>query len=256
MADIVFIPNINTGDGRNTPYHYSVWSWSKWAEKQDNVKVVEWSSPIAPPEQMKITLQRYWVHDILKANKIEYDQVLLVDADTIVHPECPNFFKETKGKFSVVVNNGCYEWTTRSIDKWHESLFPDKDKIEVWKYFNGGFQITSKEHEDFYKFVKSYYEKNHAKILELSTHIKAGTDQTIINFLAREYGLDINYLPECFNLQDLYRKGTLHFEGAWIPDELIFLKAGWVYHFNAIPNNPRHVSYWMERTYKELYADV
>jgi lipopolysaccharide biosynthesis glycosyltransferase len=256
MANIVFIPNIETGDGRNTPYHYSVKSWSKWSEQYKDIKVVEWTAPIVPVEQMKITLQRYWVHDILKANNIEYDQVLLIDADTIVHPNCPNFFEETEGKFSVVLNNGCYEWTTRSIKNWKESLFPNKDSIEVWKYFNGGFQITSKEHEDFYSYVKEYYQKNHSNILELSSHIKAGTDQTIINFLARDFGVDIKYLPECYNLQDLYRKGTLHLEGDWRPDELIFLNAGWVYHFNAIPKNPRHVSYWMERTFKELYTDV
>ena len=29
---------------------------------------------------------------LLKENNIEYDQVLIVDADTIVHPDCPNFF--------------------------------------------------------------------------------------------------------------------------------------------------------------------
>ena len=91
MANIVFIPNINAGDGRNTPYHYSVWSWSKWAEKFDNIKVVEWTNPMVPVTQMKVTLQRYWVHDILQSSNIEYDQVLVVDADTIVHPDCPNF---------------------------------------------------------------------------------------------------------------------------------------------------------------------
>ena len=41
---------------------------------------------------------------------------------------------------------------------------------------------------------------------------------------------------------------------SWFPDEVRFLEAGWVYHFNAIPKNDRHVSYWMERTYKELYT--
>jgi hypothetical protein len=42
----------------------------------------------------------------------------------------------------------------------------------------------------------------------------------------------------------------------WWTDELHFLDAGWIYHYNAIPRNPmeRHVNYWMERTYKELYV--
>jgi hypothetical protein len=37
-------------------------------------------------------------------------------------------------------------------------------------------------------------------------------------------------------------------------DELHFINCGWVYHFNAIPQNDRHVSYWMERSYKQLYS--
>ena len=254
MANIVFIPNIATGDNRNTPYHYSVKSWSKWSEQYDNVTVIEWTTPICTPEQMKITLQRYWVHDILEANDIKYDQVLVVDADTIIHPDCPNFFELTNGEFSVVLNNGCYEWTTRSIREWNQKLFPEHETVKPWKYFNGGFQITSQKHKEFYNFVKDFYSNNQTKILKLAEEIKAGTDQTIINFLTKEYGVKVKYLDECFNLQDLFRKNLLHLPNhSWFPDELLFLNAGWVYHFNAIPQNPRHVSYWMERTYKELY---
>ena len=256
MSNIVFIPNIATGDGRSTPYHYSVMSWKKWAEQFDDVEVVEWSEPICPPDQLKITLQRYWVHDILLVNNVEYDQVLIVDADTIVHPNCPNFFKETDNEFSVVLNNGCSEWVTRSIREWGSNLFPNEPKVKPWKYFNGGFQITSnsKEHILFYELVKNFYLENQQLVLDLSNKIKAGTDQTIINYLAQREGIKTKYLPECYNLQDLFRKNLLHIPGhSWWEDELIFTQAGWVYHFNAIPQNPRHVGYWMERTYKELY---
>ena len=75
MPNIVFIPNISTGDNRNSPYHYSVKSWKKWAEQFDDVEVIEWTEPLCPPDQMKITLQRYWVHDILDHNEVDYNQV-------------------------------------------------------------------------------------------------------------------------------------------------------------------------------------
>jgi len=251
--NIVFIPNVDLGDGRSSNYKYSINSWKVWGEK-NNIKVIEWKDPITDPSYMKITLQRYWVHDILEHNQIEYDQVLIVDADTIIHPDCPNFFHLTKGKFSVVVNNGCYEWVTRSINDWGKALFENQQRIDPWEYFNGGFQITSKEHIPFYNFVKDYYQKNISVIKELSEKIKAGTDQTIVNYLAKEFGIEINYLPEAFNLQDLFRKNLLHIPGhSWFKDELLFTQAGYIYHFNAIPQNPRHVSYWLERTFKELY---
>ena len=252
--NIVFIPHINLGDKRSTPYHYSIKSWKQWAQQYNDIEVIEWTEPIMDPKEFKITLQRYWVHDILKHNNIEYDQVLVVDADTIVHPKCPNFFKETHNNFGVVHNNGCYEWVTRSIGEWGKGMFPNEPKVKPWEYFNGGFQITNKKHIPFYNMVKDYYIHNITEINQLGEKIKAGTDQTIINYLTQQNNVDVTYMAEAYNLQDLFRKNLLHIPGhSWFPDTLRFLEAGYVYHFNAIPQNPRHVSYWMERTYNELY---
>ena len=36
--------------------------------------------------------------------------------------------------------------------------------------------------------------------------------------------------------------------------DMLFTKVGWVYHFNAIPQNDRDMRYWMKRTYEELYG--
>ena len=154
----------------------------------------------------------------------------------------------------MVVNNGCYEWVTRSIKNWGQSLFPDDIQLKPWEYFNGGFQITAKEQIPFYNFVKEFYQTNAFIVKTLAEKIKAGTDQTVVNYLAKKFGIEVNFLPEAYNLQDMFRKNLLHIPGhSWFEDELRFLDAGWVYHFNAIPKNPRHVDYWMERTYKELY---
>ena len=73
--------------------------------------------------------------------------------------------------------------------------------------------------------------------------------------LKRE-NISLKILPGCYNLQDLTRKNLLYIsEQCWWSDELHFLDAGWVYHFNAIPPNQlnRDASYWMKRTYEELY---
>lgn len=251
--NIVFIPNINLNNGRNNSYHYSIKSWNYWCDK-NNVKLIEWTDPIMDPNLFKVTLQRWWVHDILEHNNINYEQVLVVDADTIVHPNCPNFFNETNNKFSAVINNGCYEWTTRSINKWGDILFSDQPKVKCWKYINGGFIIGNKSIKHIFDDIKNFYLKNADEIKLLSESIKAGTDQTIVNFLLQKLQVDINYLPECYNLQDLFRKNLLHIPGhSWFSDELHFIQAGWIYHFNAIPQNQRNFSYWMERTYNKLF---
>jgi hypothetical protein len=253
MKNVVFIPNINLGNGRNTPYHYSIKSWKYWCDK-NNVELVEWTDPIIDVNKFKVTLQRYWVHDILQHNNIDYNQVLIVDADTIIHPDTPNFFNETNNKFGVVVNNGCYEWVTCSIRDWGSALFSTEPNIKTWNYFNGGFQITNKSHIPFYQEVQKYYWDNINVINEWNDRIKAGTDQTIINYLTQLHKIDVEYMSESYNLQDLFRKNLLHIPGhSWFSDELHFLDAGWIYHFNAIPQNPRNVAYWMERTYNHLY---
>ena len=88
MKNIVFVPNIDLGDDRNSSYSYSIKSWKYFCDKYD-CELLVWEDLLFPIEQMKITWQRYYLFDILDANKIEYDQILMVDADTIVHPDSP-----------------------------------------------------------------------------------------------------------------------------------------------------------------------
>ena len=202
--NIVFIPYIDMGDGRSGSYTYSIKSWEKFCERH-NAEIIVWQDLIVPVEEMKITWQRYYLFDMLENSGIDYDKVLMVDADTIVHPECPNFFDKVDG-YGVVRNNGSFEWTRRSMDGFSKLLFDSKLPFNVWDYFNCGFQIVNKNHKDFFEYVKTYYETNRLNIQSSIERIKAGTDQTLLNFLTRLQKIDLNYLPIEYNLQDLYSK--------------------------------------------------
>lgn len=255
MKNIVFIPNIKVGDGaRSTSYQYSINSWKHFCDKH-NCELLIWEDLLFPVEDMKITWQRYYLFDILEGNNIDYDQILMVDADTIVHPDCPNFFEETDHKYCGVMNDGCYEWVTRSIRDFNRELFPNSDSPNPWTYINGGFQIVNKKHKEFFSNMKDYYSKYKDSIQVAIDRIKAGTDQTIVNYMLKVNKVDVKILPPCYNLQDLFRKNLLHIPGhSWWPDTLEGMySAGWVYHFNAIPQNERHANYWIERVYRELY---
>ena len=257
MKNVVFIPNIDLGNGRSDSYSYSVKSWKRWCDK-NNCELLIWEDLLYPVDYMKITWQRYYLFDILKNNNIDYDQVLMVDADTIVHPDCPNFFEETEGKYCGVMNDGDYEWVLRSIKGFGDELF-DGMRIPVWNYINGGFQILNYNHESFFENMKEYYNDNSGLIIDTIAKLKTATDQTILNFMLVKNEIDVKILPDCYNLVDLFRKNLLYVDNrCWWSDELHFLDAGWVYHFNAIPQNPlnRTAGYWMERTYKELYYGV
>ena len=260
MKNIVFIPNIDLGNGRATPYHYSVKSWQTWCDKHD-VKLVEWTEPNMDHNNFPIIYQREWVFDILEHNDIDYNQVLIIDADTIVHPDCPNFFERTNHKYTAVVNNGCFEWVTRSINAWGHFMFPDMEKPKVWEYFNTGFIIANKEHKPFFKTIQEFYLENVERLFEIRNNEKydglpiPGVGQTCVNFLVKQHDIKMTYLPERFNLTDLFRKNMLHIPGHndWSKDELIYKDTGYIFHFNAIPKNERHAEYWMKRTYEEWY---
>ena len=256
MKNVVFIPNIDLGNGRNSSYNYSIQSWKKFCDRND-CELLVWEDLLYPVDVMKITWQRYYLFDILDSNNISYDQVLMVDADTIVHPECPNFFKLTENQYSGVMNDGDYEWVIRSINGFGDLLF-DGERLEPWRYINGGFQILNKNHKPFFTEMKNYYSKNKQKIQNSIEKLKTATDQTILNFMLNKNNIDVKILPDCYNLQDLVRKNLLYIhDGCWWDDNLDNLfKAGYVYHFNAIPQNPmnRDASYWMKRTYEELYT--
>ena len=142
------------------------------------------------------------------------------------------------------------------IKGWQYKIVDGK-RIKPWNYINGGFQIVNKNHKQFYQDIIKYYWENSDKIIETITKVRTATDQTIINFLLNENNIDVKILSDCYNLVDLFRKNLLYVDtGCWWSDELHFLEAGWIYHFNAIPPNPlnRDANYWIERTYKELYG--
>lgn len=255
-SNVVFLPTIDLGNNRNSSYKYSVDSWKNWCDK-NNCELLVWDELILPIEEMKITWQRYYLFDILNSNEINYNQILMVDADTIVHPDCPNFFELSDMKYCGVMNNGDYEWVNRSIKGFGELLFDNKT-IHPSTYINGGFQIVNKKHEKFFDKMKSYYEENSDNIKESIKVLETATDQTILNFMLKINNIDVKVLPDCFNLQDLARKNLLYIhESCFWGDVLDNLySSGWVYHFNGIPGNDmdRDASYWMKRVYEELYT--
>jgi hypothetical protein len=255
MKNIVFIPNIDLGNGRSNSYHYSIDSWRYWCNK-NNCELIVWEDLLYPVDYMKITWQRYYMFDILEANDIKYNQILMVDADTVVHPDCPNFFNETDGKYCGVKVDGCYEWVSRSIRGFGDALF-NGTRIKPWNYINGGFQIVNKSHRSFFETMKKYYSENSEKITITIDKLKCGTDQTIVNYMLDKENVDLKLLPSCYNLQDMFKKSLLHIPNySWWPDTLenLFM-SGWIYHFNSIPQNKfnRDANYWISRVYNELY---
>ena len=256
MSNIVFQVNIK-GHRSKPEFDYSTKSWAKWCEKNGFQHFVL-TEPIQDLEYMNANWHKFYVMEMLDNENIDYNQVCIVDADTIVHPDCPNFFEIVGDKFGVVQSDGCYEWVNRSISKYREHLFKDIH-IKTWEYFNSGLMVLHKKHRQFCDDIYNFYHKNRDSIIYAQKNFMVGTDQTPINYLTRKFDIELKWLPNAYNLHDPFRKSLLHIDPSnWWPDTLDNLfNSGWVYHFNAIPQNNmnRLQGYWLERTFGELYEN-
>ena len=148
------------GDGRYSShrrdaYKYSIGSWQKWCD-MNNSELFVLNDLVVEHQKMAICWQRYYLFDILDANDIKYDQILSVDADTIVHPDCPNFFEMTEGKMCGVHNEGSYDWIIRSIENYGKYFF-NGHIMDFTKYIDCGFVIVNETHRDFFTQFTDFY---------------------------------------------------------------------------------------------------
>ena len=255
MKNLVFMLDVDIkGDGRyassrRASYKYSIDSWKKWCEKND-CQLFVLNDLVLENDKMGICWQRYYMFDILDANEVEYDQVLMVDADTIVHPECPNFFEMTENKMCAVQFDGSWDWVLRGLENYSKYIF-DGFMMPWEQYFDAGFLIVNKNHKQFYQDIVSFYFTHQDNLVQLQNTFFNGTDQTPVNMLTHLHKIDLKLLPYEFNMNDMARKEILG-------DDLLFTKIGWIYQYNAIPNNKDNqlTNYFMKKTYNHLYGEL
>lgn len=245
-SNIVYITAVSNGD-LPEEYQYSIQSWKHWCDVHGHELFVL-DQPVVPMNQMHIIWQRYFMFDIFDANDIEFNQVLLVDADTIVHPECPNFFEETDNKYCLVHDDGSYDWILRGMEHYINSgVFSKSEWFPFWQYGNSGFQIVNNTHRSFFTEMRNLYETNQYDIRIIQDQFGIGTDQTPLNFMLRRHRVDVKLLPYKYNMLCMPKK-EIFTEG------LDFIDYGWVYHFNGLPNKKQTVPYFMKKTFERLYT--
>tara|TARA_R110002020_G_scaffold237576_1_gene449947 strand:- start:1682 stop:2563 length:882 start_codon:yes stop_codon:yes gene_type:complete len=235
--------------GGVSPYKYSIESWRRWAEK-NNSEVIVMEDLLCPTEQMGIAWQRHYVMDMLENEGIEYDQICMVDADTIIHPDTPNFFEMTEHKYAGVVQEGSMDWCGRSLEHFSRFVF-DGFKMPYENYINSGFQIFNKSHKKFQKEFLDFHDEKKEMIRWVQENYGVGSEQTPINLFLHKKNVDFKFLPYEFNMCDLNNKEILD-------EELTFTKIGWIYQYSQIPDNwdNRKTLYWMKKTYEHFYGEL
>ena len=234
-----------TGEATKKEYQYSIDSWKKFCDKNE-CELIIMEEPVLPVQDMHIIWQRYYLFDMLDANEMDYDQILLVDADTIVHPIAPNIFDFTENKYCLVHDDGSYDWILRSIEHYQNAIFTT-ESFSFWEYGNSGFQIVNHNHRAFFQSMKDFYFENKEMIQSIQKTYGIGTDQTPLNFMLKRHNVERKLLPYEFNMSCMLKKEILG-------EDMLHTKLGWVSHYNGLPEKEKSVPYWMEKTYKYLYG--
>jgi len=249
MKNIIFLINIHNPlkPNRTSGYDLSIKSWKNWADK-NRCEVFTLTEPVVDLSEMSPIIMRHYIFELLDESQIDYDQICMVDADTIVHPDCPNFFELTDRKFCAVHNDGDYDWVIRSLENYQHEFKNRKITPEmVWSYFNTGFMVTNKNYKFLHERVIEFYWENRETIQRLQKDYGVGTDQPLINMIINNSDdVDRKILPYKFNMQDLARKNVLD-------DRMLFTQIPGVYHFNAVEGGPDVVNQWLNKTYNWLW---
>lgn len=245
MNNIVFIIDIKKDGKTKKEYQYSIDSWKYFCDKY-NHQLFTMEEPVLDTDYMGVIWQRYYLFDILEHNNIDYDQILIVDADTIIHPDAPDIFELTDHNYTLVHDDGDFDWILRSMENYKEHLFQEEPIFDWFSYYNSGFQIVNKKHKPFFETMRTFYEKNSETIRWCQKNYGVGTDQTPLNYLLRREKVEITQLDYRFNMVCMLAKEILD-------DRMDFTNIGYVMHFNGLPDKDKTVPYWMEKTYKYLY---
>ena len=172
MKNIIFLIAVRNKDfeekyGGFGWFDYAVKSWTYWCER-NNAELVIYETPKNPNiKEHRITWQRWFdVFDILDKTGIDYDKVFMNDANSIVHWNCPDFFKLIEGddRIAGFRDKDNLNWIYESVQGYKD--FFNGFNFDINRYVNSNI-IFNKTHKSFFKEFKSFYYDNHNELVKL-----------------------------------------------------------------------------------------
>jgi len=243
MKNILFFTSLKANDPNLDTYkEWSLLTWNYYAQKH-NLEIFVLEDPLVDVNVMRPTWQRWYVYNLLEASGItDVGRIAMIDIDTMVRWDTPNIFDMAGDNYAAVNDDISLEWINNSIDGYRNSFDEFKDIDLDWtNYVNNGVVVLPSDGKEFCDVVKNFYSKYQNKLYDLQHNtLRKGTDQTPINFLAKSfYKNRFKYLSKKFNMSQLIMTQAL--AQSIITGEPIFIKHGYIWHFNGIPREQRSV---------------
>jgi hypothetical protein len=255
-------PSAARADLGYVAYGRATWQW--WCQR-NGVRFVVLDRPVDEPALAGASplLHRWRAAQRLLAAGPAGGQVAVVDADTMIRWDAPDFFALADGSLAAVPDPG-WSWVHRSIGA-YQRFFPGV-RLDWWEYFNAGLVVVSPKQVPVLDALVDFYHRHRAELAALQQD--AGIDQTLLNFLVRQRGEPVRFLPPPFNLThcmpiSLYmlpKRGSagavkqrqrLLDEILAVPGTFDFIDHSYVWHFNG-PKSAR--TEFMRRTWQAVRA--
>jgi hypothetical protein len=268
VPDLLFIPAIPgryvRGGATRADISYAIhavatWQW--WCRRQGIELRVLREPPAGAHHDSPPLIQRWVFVEAALREAAPGTRVAVVDADTMVHWQAPNFL-QLAGHSLGAVQAGNPRWQWRTI-RAYQSLFPDVP-LRWWEYFNAGLLVLQQHHRPLLLELLDFYQRNRAALEEVQRSGDFGIDQTLLNFLTRKRAEQVQLLPGPFNLVNccvLPPRAWIKYEQEGCPDlsELLempglfdFVNYGFVWHFTG---NQRTRTAVMAETWRRVCAN-
>jgi lipopolysaccharide biosynthesis glycosyltransferase len=153
-------------------------------ERDLNLEVLRWRR-----RHRNLHLEKFQLFNLLE----DYDRILYVDADVLIHPEAPNVFDIVPEAYLGVVNEQLGEEAPKREQEWGRMQRRlGKLEREPGRYFNAGVLVVSRAHRELFAYSKRKF--------------AAGRwpDQNTLNYYARQLGLPIRWLGPEWNCMPVF----------------------------------------------------
>lgn len=222
-------------------FEYSKKSWEYWCNKND-VIFYEYKTPTySDVRAHRVTWQRWFdVFDQLDGLGINYDKIYMIDANSIIRWDTPNFFNLcTDDRLVAWRDSDNLNWIYSCINGW--SKYFNYESFDISRYVNAGCMIINKSHEPLIRELKRLYFNDYDKIIYYQDTIKKGTDQGPLNFLIQMNNISVNTeLPFTYKLTHMHRKDLFSYNWQLNVDQTpFFIKYGYIWIFNGFAKNER-----------------
>lgn len=205
---------------------YSVKAWDKYCNKHSlGLHIIsDIDFGVHHPKWMKI----------YALESCDFEQVLLVDSDTMPSPNARNIFEDKNQQtFYAVADNINLKWLHTSVSAYQEAFFPNFE-LNYGNYFNSGVLLFSKEHKFFFEKLQEFYNKN-KEVLQAWNLPNTGLDQTIINFFVQQLNLPLELMGHSWNQFGMQSLELLRYNFQTGDPTPYFVKTGNIWHFTGLP---------------------